>query len=984
VSNFIPPATIEITGDSREFARVVGEVKAMLADLAKQVAEPRIGGDTRPLQERVAAAKAELSGLSREVAQPKISADPARFVTMVADVRAELLSLARDVTDAKLGANAAPFWADIAALREEVNAMSPLDLRVDANTAAALAKIAALRGALGGMQLDALIAAASGGGGGGAGGALAAVAAAAAGKGGGPGGLVGFLQALTAGGKGRFGLPGLGATGAAGAAMELTGLSVAHMAVAAMDVAASAAGALGGAALVGLGALGTGAVGFGTDLAGIGQAMGDIKMMFQAANAVNAAAAEFGKGSYQYQQALATMKYDLTTFAAVARGPVMQAVAALNQMRTLFDKFTGPAEAKGAEIITQVIHTLDQFFPVIGQFASTNMTKIAQGLQPILKFLTSMTFQGGQGGMSIFIELERLFTSKIPTGMAVLLYGLEDLFKVIAKTAPAAGPFLTDLARGLMHLNTSLNNPASSANAAITNLIHSFNVWVGFIKSLFDAVYNLFSHGKDQHTGEAIIENLTSFLHQFYAFETSLRGRADITRLFKASKSEIIDVLDTVIEIVRAVGLILGAVVTGGHAGMAMVLGVIKDTVTGIANFIAALAKIPGLRQVVGMLGQIGGAAVGVGALVGLLTRLPGLGKVLTPLINSIGRLSAGALASLAGVLSKLPLIGGLFAKIQSWLGNVGKNSAADVMTTAADTMLTASENMMAAAERMGVGGPQEPLVPTAPVEEGGGTALAGLGTVAVDVLGKAATLVAPVLLGSWLVHHGQHYQLSAQQQIVARYLAAHPITRNGAPLSDQQIEAILASVKGIPGHTIGGFSAAGGSMTAAEALAKYFGLSKSEASKIVAEATKTGADVTKGFSSGMKSGEKGAQYAATHLGGAALDALRKATGSHSPSVLASVIGLDIDLGMIQGMQSGTARIIAEERRIAEQSLEVLRSYEPDFQAVGASLIAAVAAGVRSGTGALGAAVREAVQSAVANASIGGGVVAQLRGGTSW
>lgn len=154
-SGYLPPVVADLRADAGNFEVILNGVKAQLLDFAKTNTQTRLGANT------------------------------VLFQTDLLTAKTELLAFARDVKNARLGANAAPFWAEIAALRTQLAAMSPLDLKVDANVTQVLAQINALREAVALAQTGTLVDAGMGAGGiggiglkgGAAGGAGAAAAA---------------------------------------------------------------------------------------------------------------------------------------------------------------------------------------------------------------------------------------------------------------------------------------------------------------------------------------------------------------------------------------------------------------------------------------------------------------------------------------------------------------------------------------------------------------------------------------------------------------------------------------------------------------------------------------------------------------------------------------------------------------------------------------------------------------------------------------
>ena len=105
---------------------------------------------------------------------------------------------------------------------------------------------------------------------------------------------------------------------------SLAGLGPEHVIMTLLGLAGSATGAGLGGGLLAAGALGTSAVGMGTDLAGMGQAAGDIKLTYQAMDQLNTVQ-EYGAGSTQAAAAQQNLNQVLGSFNPIAKQAVEQA-----------------------------------------------------------------------------------------------------------------------------------------------------------------------------------------------------------------------------------------------------------------------------------------------------------------------------------------------------------------------------------------------------------------------------------------------------------------------------------------------------------------------------------------------------------------------------------------------------------------------------------------------------------------------------------
>lgn len=611
MSDLIPPAVIDITASDTGFLATIAADSAILQKWADTVTSTHLGADSKPFQ-----------------------AD-------LATVKTELLDFASQITNAKLGADSAPFWAEIMALRAAVDAMSPLDIDIDANISNALAQIAALKGAAASAQVGALADAAArsgGGGGGGSAGLLGLL-----GGGGGGGGLAGLLGW----GTGFGGMAGFGTLG------SLLGFGAESALTTLLGVAGSAAGgALGGGALA-LGGLGVGAVGMGTDLAGIGQAGGDIKTYTSDLNALNRAIAVYGPGSIQATAATYDFNQAMADIPPKTQAAIAAASATGQAFHSMFDQATGSAEAKGAEIINQLMQVGEKFLPTIGAFASQNMTIIQSSLQPLLSWI-----QGP--GLSVFQELEQTFQEHLPAAMGAFDNGIELLIRVLGFLAPYTGHLVDDLDRWMTALNGA---DFGRLTGGITTTIGIFRDWEGLIKAIGTAIYLLFSH--DAGTGSGLVVGLTNLINQFNAWVRTVSGGDALHSLLESHKEELLSIIQ-----------VLGHVISVWGQLELVVRPFLMDLITGLADVLNFLFQIPGVGQIMGLVLAFEILGSHVGLLNGLLGSFNGFLKNL-------------ALEGLHILGAALVGLGGPFTALGTWLSGLGVegDSEITVLTGAVDRL---------------------------------------------------------------------------------------------------------------------------------------------------------------------------------------------------------------------------------------------------------------------------------------------------------
>ena len=448
--------------------------------------------------------------------------------------------------------------------------------------------------------------------------ALGLSAADLGGGGGGGGGLGGLLGA-GGWGSGILGFAGFGSV------LSLMGAGFEHVLTTAIGVMTSAVeGAMGGL-LLGGAATGVAGVGMGTDLAGIGQAAGDIKTVYTDLGSLNTAIAEYGQNSSQAAAAQQQLNSDLAGFSPVAQGAVLAAANTIVQFKTLFDTFTGPAEKIGAQIIQSLAQTAEAFLPTIGMFAAQNMGIIQQGLQPLLQWATGP-------GLDIFTNLEDIFQKNLPYAMSAF----DNAIEVVGKSINfLATNYLGGVIPKIAAFFEELNSPAGFAKweTIMSGLVSNFDTWVSFLGTLGKTIYDVFAPAVG--VGQDLIRVVTSLLKDIDAFATSPAMANARHQLFDVHMQEVIQgiggVLKAVLPFAEQFAL---AFVQLSTVGAAIATAILKP----LADIISLLGHIPGLTGLVAdflLLAWVGPKIFTLElAFAGLI---PAIGGLVAPVIEATG-----------------------------------------------------------------------------------------------------------------------------------------------------------------------------------------------------------------------------------------------------------------------------------------------------------------------------------------------------------
>jgi|GEM_PF-5100496 len=439
--------------------------------------------------------------------------------------------------------------------------------------------------------------------------ALMGFAAAAADGAAGGGGGGGLLGALGWGG-------GLAGFAAFGSVLSLMGFGLEHFVITAIGLIGSAAAALAGGALLALGSLGVLGVGTLTDLGGIGQAAGDIKNVYTVLAQYQTAQQGLARQLPQTAAAQAALNSALAGFAPAAQSAVLAAALTASQFHWLYDQVTGTAEAIGAQILNQAMQVGELFLPTLGKYAALNMGIIQKDLQPLFSWL-------GTQGLGIFQQLEQIFTAHLPAAINALNQGIELLLKTISLVAPQTGNLMTSISNVLTYLNTPVG--WTKWSTIVENLIATFDKWWGLLKQIFVTLYDLFA--PNVGLGSSIVTTLTSMLKVLDKWLTSTTGMSALSTLFSVHKTEIMELLGFLGDLVAYGGQIMLQVIPP-FVTLANVLLGIADTImnTPILGTILAWAGAAVLLWKAMNLAAIYAAAVGgANGVIKVLNFLPGV-----------------------------------------------------------------------------------------------------------------------------------------------------------------------------------------------------------------------------------------------------------------------------------------------------------------------------------------------------------------------
>ena len=549
---YLPPVVASLVGEAADALAKIAEVKAALEDLGKTATDIPITADITEALAQIAALKADARSLGGVDVPVTISSGQAD---------AELLK-----TIFVLGA---------------IAKSDPVTIPATIDMAPAVAK----------FSLGAA--------------AMAAYAATIGGSGGG-GGLLGIILA------GRGGTLGFAKFGSI---LALAGFGFEHFAATVLGLAGSLAGALVGGLTLAAASFAVMGVGMLTDLAGIGQATGDIKQYGTLQANLNQAIAVYGKNSTEAALAQYQMNQwmqDLAPSTVVAIKAASNTASAFHQM---FDQVTGQAEATGAAILTQTMQVGEKFLPIIGKFAAQNMGIIQQALQPLFNWLAGP-------GLTIFTELEKKFQDDLPYAMNAFTNAVELVIKILGYAAQSTGGFIKWLAGFFAKWNSAAEWP--TVVKGINTVVALFHTWWALLKAIGTTIYDVFD--KTLGLGKTIVQTVTQMLTKLDQWTQSTSGSKSLNTLFAAHLQEIKNIL-----------ALLPALLSDFGQLYLMIAPKLTTLVAILVNVVGWLLKIPGA-------GNLLGWALAAGF---LLSRMSLLGPVMGLLATSVMPLLLSGIAEI-------------------------------------------------------------------------------------------------------------------------------------------------------------------------------------------------------------------------------------------------------------------------------------------------------------------------------------------------
>ncbi|MGC2374250.1 MAG: hypothetical protein WA484_10285 [Solirubrobacteraceae bacterium] len=279
-------------------------------------------------------------------------------------------------------------------------------------------------------------------------------------------------------------------------------------------------------------------------------------------------------------------------------------------LNKFWDKATSGARVQAVNVLSQVLKLGMDYVPRVAQAAQQNLAIINKGVKPLFSWLE------GPEGVGVWNQLEGQFKKDLPTAVHAFDQAMELLLKTTAEASKYTGGFIHSLDKFF----TKYNSPAGFAvwRGEMGRLIGDFHLWWNLIKVLGRDIFDLFTN--DAHTGNAIVETITTMLTKLGEWERSTKGREDIHNIFTVHKDEIVALLKILPEVIGLFGKIYMTISPAMVEGMTGIAKAITWVLKGLNELGPAMRTLLGFTLIAAKLGQLGASLKVVGGALGLVT----------------------------------------------------------------------------------------------------------------------------------------------------------------------------------------------------------------------------------------------------------------------------------------------------------------------------------------------------------------------------
>jgi hypothetical protein len=406
-----------------------------------------------------------------------------------------------------------------------------------------------------------------------------------------------------------------------------------------------------GAAAVGAGGLAAGLVGLALPMGALAlvtaDALDGINKVGTAYQRWQVAVGTYGRNSQQAETALRRLNAITQLYGGES---VLNAVKALDHLRSEFRRFNQPAIQVLIAMFTDLVNGARTLIPIFAKMAYAAANVVRGGLDVLIARLTGAEFSSLA---DTFTSLFQALGGPLITAATNLLFGFLNL-------GARMGPFLGYIVDDIVALSVAFQDWATNGN--LGGIISQFFSWYDLLKAVGGLLFTILTSGASQ--GQGMVDTLTDIVNKWNAFLQTPTGQSDLKSFFA-------DAINFTKSFIGVIASIIGVIFQFGRAALPLYTAAIGAAKEGFHEFMDAIAPAePFFRNILGPL-LLGIAKGVIGSVVGAFKFLIFVIRIVATVLGWLGT----KLAFLKPVMFIIGQIIGFIAggPILKFLGGLGK-----------------------------------------------------------------------------------------------------------------------------------------------------------------------------------------------------------------------------------------------------------------------------------------------------------------------
>jgi hypothetical protein len=361
--------------------------------------------------------------------------------------------------------------------------------------------------------------------------------------------------------------------------------------------------------------------------------IGHLKEQVKAAHDYRDAVLKYGKGSEEAATKLGILQHVTKGISPEA----LKMVKGFAGVREEWEKLTKPSRKPFFSIAEQGLKTIKGLMPEIATETNKTFAVLAHSIDPILKELR------GSGAKGAIGELMGNFRAGLPD----LIRGLANVGKGIGNIAVEASQFLPELNHGFKTWSETFANETGTTKfkGRLDEMIRQAGDLLHLFHVAGQAILLFFGAGAE--AGDNMTKHLSRTIERWNDWMRSIEGQESLHSFFDQSSKDTENFFGALVPLLRTFTELARALqpVTGGMLAFARVL----------SEVMTALARIPGMTNILKAFGVVIGTAFVVGKIQKWSAAIRGAAEALGILraaevaTAETGAVAAGASATAAG-----------------------------------------------------------------------------------------------------------------------------------------------------------------------------------------------------------------------------------------------------------------------------------------------------------------------------------------------